>query len=108
MRHPLTLSLPEHSRAVLQQEINRHQNAQYHHAKLQADWRQARQGRLVLDFPPPYSPELNPIERVGKRTRGNCLPNVCFPKLALVMETVEGQFARWSQPNAELATLCSI
>lgn len=28
---PLTLSLPEHSRAVLQQEINRHQDARYDH-----------------------------------------------------------------------------
>jgi transposase len=28
---PLTLSTPEHSRAVLQQEINRHQDAQYDH-----------------------------------------------------------------------------
>jgi transposase len=28
---PLTLSSPEHSRAVLQQEINRHQDARYDH-----------------------------------------------------------------------------
>ena len=28
---PLTLSAPEHSRAVLQQEINRHQDARYDH-----------------------------------------------------------------------------
>jgi transposase len=31
MRRPITLSLPEHSRAVLQQEINRHQDARYDH-----------------------------------------------------------------------------
>ena len=28
---PLTLSLPEHNRVVLQQEINRHQDARYDH-----------------------------------------------------------------------------
>jgi transposase len=28
---PITLSFPEHSRAVLQQEINRHQDARYDH-----------------------------------------------------------------------------
>ena len=83
-------------------------NAKYHHAKLHADWRAARQGHFGLDFLPPYSPELNPIERVWKRTRRNCLHNVYFPKLALVVETVERQFARWSQPNAELANLCRI
>jgi len=83
-------------------------NAKYHHAKLHADWRQAQQGRFLLDFLPPYSPELNPIERVWKRTRRNCLHNVYFPKLALVVEKVEQQFATWSKPNVELAGLCRI
>jgi transposase len=83
-------------------------NAKYHHAKLHADWREAHQGRFDLDFLPPYSPELNPIERVWKRTRRNCLHNVYFPKLARVTETVEKQFNQWSQPNSELATLCRL
>ena len=81
-------------------------NAKYHHAKLHAEWRAEKTGRFALDFLPPYSPELNPIERVWKRTRRNCLHNVYFPKLAKVMETVEGQFAKWSEPNAELTALC--
>jgi hypothetical protein len=81
-------------------------NAKYHHAKLHAEWRTEKMGRFALDFLPPYSPELNPIERVWKRTRRNCLHNVYFPKLVKVVETVEGQFAKWSEPNAELATLC--
>ena len=51
---------------------------------------------------------LNPIERVWKRTRRNCLHNVYFPKLAKVVETVEAQFAKWSEPNAELASLCRL
>ncbi len=83
-------------------------NARYHHAKLHAAWREEQQGGFVLDFLPPYSPELNPIERVWKRTRRNCLHNVYFPKLALVVETVENQFAKWSESNAELASLCRI
>jgi len=83
-------------------------NAKYHHAKLHAPWREEQKGRFALDFLPPYSPELNPIERVWKRTRRNCLHNVYFPKLALVMETVENQFAKWSEPNAELASLCRL
>jgi transposase len=83
-------------------------NAKYHHAKLHANWRQEREGRFRLDFLPPYSPELNPIERVWKRTRRNCLHNVYFPKLAGVVEEVEEQFAEWSEPNFELARLCRI
>jgi len=83
-------------------------NAKYHHAKLHAVWREEQQRRFTLDFLPPYSPELNPIERVWKRTRRNCLHNVYFPKLALVTETVEEQFIQWSEPNAELAALCRL
>lgn len=83
-------------------------NAKYHHAKLHAQWRDERQGRFDLDFLPPYSPELNPIERVWKRTRRNCLHNVYFPKLALVTEAVEEQFDEWSKPNTELAALCRL
>ena len=44
-------------------------NARYHHVKLHRDWRQARAKRFALDFLPPYSPDLNPIERVWKLVR---------------------------------------
>lgn len=83
-------------------------NAKYHHAKLHAQWRQDQEGHFDLDFLPPYSPELNPIERVWKRTRRNCLHNVYFPKLTLLQERVEIQFAKWSDANIELETLCRI
>ncbi len=83
-------------------------NAKYHHAKLHRDWRDAHQERFALDFLPPYSPELNPVERVWKRTRRNCLHNRYFPKLATVVERVEGQFAKWAEPNAELTHICRL
>lgn len=44
-------------------------NARYHHAKLHSTWRQERSDRFALDFLPPYSPELNPIQRAWKLTR---------------------------------------
>ena len=44
-------------------------NARYHHARLHRDGRQERTGHFALDFLPPYSPELNPSERVWKLTR---------------------------------------
>jgi transposase len=83
-------------------------NAKYHHAKLHQEWRQQQAPDFMLDYLPPYSPELNPIERVWKRTRRNCVHNVYFAKLHLLVEKVEEQFLRWSEPNAELARLCAI
>src|SRR6516162_6180829 len=48
-------------------------NAQYHRSSLHLDWRQQHQSQFALQFLPPYSPELNPIERLWKLTRRLCL-----------------------------------
>ena len=39
-------------------------NARYHHASLHEEWRRQVADHFVLHFLPPYSPDLNPIERV--------------------------------------------
>jgi hypothetical protein len=39
-------------------------NARYHHANLHQQWRKNVAAHFRLHFLPPYSPELNPIERV--------------------------------------------
>jgi transposase len=83
-------------------------NAKYHHAKLHRPWREEQSPEFKLDYLPPYSPELNPIERVWKRTRRNCVHNVYFAKLQFLVDKVDQQFLKWSQPNAELAHLCAI
>lgn len=83
-------------------------NAKYHHAKLHRPWREQQAPNFTLDYLPPYSPELNPIERVWKRTRRNCVHNVYFPTLHALVQRVEGQFLQWSVPNEELARLCAI
>ena len=83
-------------------------NARYHHAKLHADWRAKQEPEFVLSYLPPYSPDLNPIERVWKLTRRLCLHNRYFPTLAGVLEAVEGQFKYWSQPNESLRKLCNV
>ena len=64
--------------------------------------------RFRLDFLPPYSPDLNPIERVWKLTRRLCLHNVYFPKLDQVRETAEQQFDQWSGGSSTLRKLCAI
>lgn len=83
-------------------------NAKYHHACLHKPWREAQAPGFVLAYLPPYSPELNPIERVWKRTRRNCVHNVYFPTLQALVGKVEEQFRKWSEPNDELACLCRI
>lgn len=83
-------------------------NAKYHHANLHKQWREQQAPEFVLDYLPPYSPELNPIERVWKRTRRNCVHNVYFPNLHTLVVRVEQQFAKWSEPNDELTRLCAI
>ena len=83
-------------------------NAKYHHAKVHAEWRQEQEPDFRLHFLPPYSPQLNPIERVWKLTRRSCLHNQYFAQLEEVLSAVEDQFVLWSRPNSNLRRLCSI
>ncbi len=83
-------------------------NAKYHHARMHRDWRRAQTDHFALDFLPPYSPELNPIERVWKLTRRLAVHNRYFPHLDNVVQAVENQFARWQAPNEILRKLCAI
>jgi len=83
-------------------------NAKYHHAKLHAQWRNEQAPQFVLDFLPPYSPELNPIERLWKLTRRLCLHNRYFPTLDDVVESVESKFSEWTSGNEVVRKLCAI
>ena len=83
-------------------------NAGYHHARLHGPWRRARTRRFRLHFIPPYSPELNPIERVWKLVRRRRLHNRYFPKLEAVTQAVESLFAEWASGNETLRRLCAI
>ena len=83
-------------------------NAQYHRSKLHLPWRQQQTPQFSLDFLPPYSPDLNPIERVWRLTRRLCLHNRYFAFLDGLVEAVEDQFADWIKPNETLRRLCAI
>jgi len=83
-------------------------NARYHHAKIHNDWRSACKDRFTLDFLPPYSPELNPIERVWKLTRCLCTHNRYFSNLNQVTESVEHQFDQWRGGSEIIRRLCAI
>jgi transposase len=83
-------------------------NARYHHAKLHAEWRQHCANKFSLLFLPPYSPNLNPIERVWKLTRRLVIHNRYFERIEQVSEAVETIFAAWKKPNMILKKLCAI
>lgn len=83
-------------------------NARYHHATLHEEWRQDVADHFALNFLPPYSPELNPIERVWKLIRRRCLHNQYFAELNDVITAITPCLRAWSRPNTTLARLCGI
>jgi transposase len=83
-------------------------NAKYHHALLHQQWRQQLEPQFALHFLPPYSPQLNPTERIWKLTRRLCLHNVFFAHLQEITDRVEEQFEQWKKPNDTLRKLCSL
>ena len=83
-------------------------NARYHRSRLHLAWREQQMPAFALDFLPPYSPELNPIERVWKLSRRLCLHNRYFGFLETVIEAVENKFTDWQKPNDTLRRLCAI
>jgi transposase len=83
-------------------------NARYHHANLHEAWRGEVADHFRLHFLPPYSPELNPIERVWKLIRRSCLHNRYFATLDEVVSAVAPRLRAWSRPNSTLKRLCSL
>jgi transposase len=64
--------------------------------------------KFFLMFLPPYSPELNLIERVWKLTRWLATHNRHFPSLGHVVEAVLKRFNLCAKPNRQLARLYAI
>lgn len=58
-------------------------------------------------FLPPYSPELNPIERVWRITRRERTHNCFFEKLQELHTALTSYFKKFIKPNEKLRTLCS-
>jgi len=83
-------------------------NSRYHHAHSLRGWLRKNEKLLRLEFLPPYSPQLNPIERVWKLTRRICTHNRYFPSLEELILVIERQFNIWATPNETLRRLCAI
>jgi transposase len=83
-------------------------NATSHKSNKVVEFVSKHEKRLDLLFLPPYSPELNPIERVWKNLRYLVTHNTYFENL----ETLENAVAKYLkdhfEPNKQLASLCCI
>jgi transposase len=83
-------------------------NARWHHARYLKFWLSKHRHILKLVFLPPYSPELNTVERVWKLTRTLCTHNRYFAEIEKLIEAVSNQFEAWRKPNNTLRRLCAI
>jgi transposase len=83
-------------------------NARYHHATMIQSWLNKNKKRLTLIFLPPYSPDLNNVERVWKMTRRLCTHNRYFSTLDELACAVKKQMKGWKVPNETLRRLCCI
>lgn len=83
-------------------------NAPYHYGENLEELMDGYRGRVDLDYLPPYSPDLNPIERAWKLLKKLCTHNQYFETLDELLEAVTGMLKVWYKPNAILARLCGI
>ena len=82
-------------------------NARWHRSKELKEFFEANQQRLVFIFLPPYSPELNPIERVWRIIRRKVTHNRYFPSTENLRVALVSQFIIWNLPNLPLKVLCA-
>ena len=77
-------------------------NATWHKAQALKSFFVRHQQRLIRIFLPPYSPELNPIERVWRITRRRIPHNRYFQFIEDLRIALTAQFLKWEQPNDAL------
>ena len=78
-------------------------NTLYHHACIVMDC--AFQMDIDLLFMSPYSPELNPIERVWKLAKVHATHNRYFQQLNDLRSALKGEFGKYSRSNGDLRSL---
>ena len=82
-------------------------NVRYHHAKLLKSWLQ-KHPELELVYLPPYSPELNPIERAWWYMRKKITHNRYVRTLSERKAAFWKMFSHFAKPNEELKGVCEI
>ena len=82
-------------------------NASWHKKAVRIIREESKFENIEFLFLPPYSPELNPIERVWRITRRERTHNHFFEKLHVLKTVLFKYFEGFKIPNAKLRTLCS-
>jgi transposase len=82
-------------------------NARYHRARDLKEFFSNNKSRLIRVFLPPYSPELNPIERVWRITRRQITHNRYFESVQELQTALTNHFEKWKTPNHTLNVLCA-
>jgi len=80
-------------------------NAKYHHAKILQPWLNEVSDLLELFFLPAYSPDLNPIEILWKKTRRNVTHNRFFSSIQMLCFDLKQYWKQFDKPNDELMKL---
>ena len=80
-------------------------NAKYHHVKILQPWLEEFSDVLELFFPPPYSPDLNAIEMLWKKTRRNVTHNRFFKSIQELCYELKLYWRQFDEPNPELMKL---
>lgn len=83
-------------------------NARYHHAKILQSWLEEMSDVLELFFLPPYSPDLNAIEMLWKKTRRNVTHNRFFDSLDNLCYDLTLYWKMFIKPNSELQKLSAV
>lgn len=82
-------------------------NVRYHHAKKLNDWLDKHK-KIEIIYLPPYSPELNPIERVWWYMRKKITHNRYTQTLVQRKIWFWKMFSQFQKPNQELLKICEI
>jgi len=86
-------------------------NARIHHAKKIQEFLTKLDGntpKIELFFQPPYSPELNVIERLWKYLRKQVTHNTFFKSIKDLIEAVRSFFTKFIKPTQVIKSLCTI
>jgi hypothetical protein len=65
-------------------------------------------GNITLLELPPYSPELNPVERIWHYLRSHWLANSVFRRLADIMDACEMAWNRFATNHGLIRSLCAV
>jgi transposase len=65
-------------------------------------------GNITLLELPPYSPELNPVERIWHYLRSHWLANSVFTSLAEIMDACETAWNRFATNHGLIRSLCAV